>query len=188
MDKITGVILAGGKSRRMGTDKGLLPLNGKTFIAHICEALQPIVGDNIMIVSSNADYDFLGYPRIEDLIADKGPVGGIYTALKCSKTRLNIVLSVDSPLVSTDLLLWMLENRNESYTMTQLQVQEKVSPLIGIYDRSVKVIFEEHLASNQLKLRQVVEELRYETLTVPDKWSHQIQNINTPEEYQNLVS
>jgi molybdopterin-guanine dinucleotide biosynthesis protein A len=188
MDRITGVILAGGKSRRMGTDKGLLSLNRKPFVAHICEALQPIVGDNIVIVSSNADYDFLGYPRIEDLIADKGPVGGIYTALKCSKTKLNIVLSVDSPLVSAELLLWMLENRNDSYMMTQLQAQEKTSPLIGIYDRSVNVIFEQHLASNQLKLRQVIKELRHETLTVPEKWSHQIQNINTPEEYQNLVS
>lgn len=187
-DKITGIILAGGKSQRMGTDKGLLLLNGKPFVAHICEALKPIVGENIVIVSSNADYDFLGHTRIEDLIADKGPVGGLYTALKQSKTKLNVILSVDAPLVSTELLLWMLENHEDSFLMTQVQVQDKACPLIAIYDRSAKTVFESHLASKQLKLRMAVADMCHQTLLVPEKWSRQVQNINTQEEYQNLVS
>ena len=99
-DKITAFILAGGKSQRMGTDKGLLPLAGKPFVSHICEAVKSIVGENIVIVSSNADYDFLGYKRIEDLVSDKGPVGGIYTALQYSRAKLNFILSVDAPLVA----------------------------------------------------------------------------------------
>ena len=74
---VTGIILAGGKSLRMGTDKGLLSLKGKSFISHICDALKPIVGEHILIVSSNADYDALGYTRVEDLIEDKGPVSGL---------------------------------------------------------------------------------------------------------------
>ena len=114
-DKITAFILAGGKSQRMGTDKGLLPLAGKPFVSHICEAVKSIVGENIVIVSSNADYDFLGYKRIEDLVSDKGPVGGIYTALQYSRAKLNFILSVDAPLVSAELLLWILENKNDCY-------------------------------------------------------------------------
>ena len=187
-DKITGFILAGGKSQRMGTDKGLLSLNGKPFVSHICDALRPIVGENIVIVSSNVAYDFLGYSRIEDLIADKGPVGGIYTALKQSKTKLNFILSVDTPLVSTELLLWIVEKHDSSFLMTQVQVGEKTNPLIAIYERSAKTVFEEHLASKQLKLRKVLEDIHHKTLEVPEIWSHQVQNINTQEEYQNLVS
>jgi molybdopterin-guanine dinucleotide biosynthesis protein A len=185
-DKITAYILAGGKSQRMGTDKGLLLLNGKPFVSHICEAVKPIVGENIVIVSSNADYDFFGYTRIEDIVPDKGPVGGIYTALQQSKTKLNFILSVDAPLVSTELLFWMLENRDDSYGMTQVQAEEKIYPLIAIYDRSLGIIFEENLKKNQLRLRQVIEGIRYKTLLIPEKWRTQVQNINTPEEYQKI--
>jgi molybdopterin-guanine dinucleotide biosynthesis protein A len=182
----TAYILAGGKSQRMGTDKGLLMLNGKTFVRHICDALMPIVGENIVIVSANADYDFLGHTRIEDLIDDKGPVGGIYTALKHSKTKFNFVLSVDAPLVSTDLLQWLVKNHEDSYMMTQVQVGDNASPLIAVYDRSCKAAFGEHMAGKQLMLRKVVEDLTHQTLVVPEKWSKQVQNINTPEEYKKI--
>jgi molybdopterin-guanine dinucleotide biosynthesis protein A len=187
MENFTGIILAGGKSQRMGTDKGLLSLKGKPFVSHIYEALKPIVGDNIVVVSSNADYDALGYTRIEDLIADKGPVGGLYTALKQSKTKFNLVLSVDVPLVSTDLLQWLVDKHEDSFMMTQLQVQEKTSPLIGVYDRSMRILLGEHLAGNQLKLRGVIAEVNHQTLEVPEKWSAQVQNINTDEDYKKIV-
>ena len=185
-NNFTAYILAGGKSQRMGTDKGLLMLNGKTFVNHICDALAPIVGENIVIVSANVDYDVLGFPRIEDLIDDKGPVGGIYTAMKHSKTKFNFVLSVDAPLVSTDLLQWLADKHEDSYMMTQVQVGDKASPLIAIYDRSCRAVFGEHMAGKQLMLRKVIEDLSHQTLVVPDKWSKQVQNINTPEEYKKI--
>lgn len=78
--EITAIILAGGKSQRMGTDKGLLNLNGKTYIKNICEALQPIVGFNILIISSNKEFDVLGFPekkmlfRIKDQLEDYIPL------------------------------------------------------------------------------------------------------------------
>lgn len=185
---ITAFILAGGKSQRMGTDKGLLPLNGKSFVSHICEAVSRIVGENIVIVSSNTDYDFLGYTRIEDIIEDKGPVGGIYTALQQSKTKLNFVLSVDAPLVTTELLLWILENHSESFLMTQVQANEKSYPLIAIYDQSLVTVFEENLRNDQLRLRRVRDEIVHQTIVVPAKWNDQVQNINTQEEYQKIIS
>ncbi|MCG9791268.1 molybdenum cofactor guanylyltransferase [Flavobacterium algicola] len=184
----TAYILAGGKSQRMGTDKGLLTLNGETFISHICTALKPLVGENIVIVSSNEDYDELGFPRIEDLIDNKGPVGGIYTALKHSKTKFNFILSVDTPLVSSDLLAWLAKSHDDGFMMTQLKVGQKASPLIAIYDRSCNTLCGEHIAGNQLKLRRLIDELSHQTLDVPEKWSKQIQNINTPEEYKNIQS
>lgn len=186
MENYTGIILAGGKSERMGTDKGLLLLKGKPFISHIYEAMKPIFGDNIIVVSSNTDYDALGYHRIEDLISDKGPVGGLYTALKQSKTKFNLVLSVDVPLISTELLQWLITNHDDSYLVTQVQVGEKVSPLVAVYDRALRTLIGEHLAGNQLKLRDVIAEVNPQTLIIPQKWSAQLQNINTQEDYKKI--
>lgn len=187
MDKITGIILAGGKSQRMGTDKGLLNLNGQTFMQHICDALQPIVGSNILIVSANKDYDLLGFSRVEDIVENKGPVGGLYTALNESKTKINLVLSVDVPMVSTELLEWLVKNHSETFMVTQTKNEGKTNPLIGVYDRSMGTVFGEHLAGNQLKLQQVIENVMHQTIEVPEKWKDQVQNINTQEEYQNLI-
>jgi molybdopterin-guanine dinucleotide biosynthesis protein A len=186
INRYTAYILAGGKSQRMGTDKGLLLLDGKPFVNHICDAIKPIVGENIVIISSNTDYDFLGYTRIEDSIQDKGPVGGIYTALQHSNTKLNFILSVDAPLVSKELLLWLKENQDDSYQMTQVKYEDNVYPLLAIYDKSLVSVFEEKLKKNQLRLRQVIEETKHQTLLVAEKWSEQLQNINTPEEYQKI--
>lgn len=186
--KITAYILAGGKSQRMGTDKGLLDLNGNTFAGHICQALKKITFAEIeiVIITPNQAYDALGYRRIEDMFADKGPVGGIYTALKDSKTKLNLILSVDVPLVSADLLTWLLQEHQETFMITQAKVGEKASPLVAVYDRSCKTVFGEHLAAKQLKLRKVIDELTHNTLIVPEKWENQLQNINTPEEYKKI--
>jgi molybdenum cofactor guanylyltransferase len=186
MENFTGIILAGGKSQRMGTDKGMLLLNGKPFISHIYEAMKPIFGDNIVVVSSNTDYDVFRYNRIEDLISDKGPVGGLYTALKQSKTKFNLVLSVDVPLVSTELLQWLVDNHDDSYLVTQVQVDEKASPLVAVYDRALRMLLGEHLAGNQLKLRDVIAEVNVQTLIVPAKWSSQLQNINTKDDYKKI--
>nr|WP_315250921.1 molybdenum cofactor guanylyltransferase [uncultured Flavobacterium sp.] len=186
-NKITAIVLAGGKSQRMGTDKGMLNLNGKTFIQHICDALQPIVGSNILIVSGNKEYDALGFPRVEDIIENKGPVGGLYTALKESKTKVNLVLSIDVPMVSTELLNWLIESHDETYMVTQTKSGEKTSPLIGVYDRSMRIVFGGQIAGNKLKLQQAIEDVKHQTIEVPEKWNHQVQNINTPEEYQNLI-
>ena len=187
MSAITGIILAGGKSERMGTDKGLMLYKGKPFIKHVYEAMKAVLGKNIVVVSSNADYDAFGYSRIEDLIADKGPVGGLYTALKQSKTKLNLVLSVDVPLISTELLEWLIKNHDDAYLLTQVQSNEKPSPLIAIYDRALQIPLGEHLAGNQLKLRGFIEEINHQTLEVPNKWRAQVQNINTNEDFQKIL-
>jgi molybdopterin-guanine dinucleotide biosynthesis protein A len=187
MREITAFILAGGKSRRMGTDKGLLPFNEKPVIASVYEALAPIAGKNIVVISSNKDYDFLGCTRIEDIVPDKGPVGGIYTALHHSETKLNLIISVDVPLVSTQLLQWIIENHTDEYLMTQIQSEEKTNPLIAVYDKSLEKIFEENTRNEQLKLRTIIDSIACQTLEIPKEWHFLVQNINTKEDYQNIL-
>ena len=80
MNAITGVILAGGKSSRMGFDKGLAILNGKPMIQYVIDVFEKL-GLDIIIISNSPGYETFGYPIYNDLIPEKGPVGGIYTCL-----------------------------------------------------------------------------------------------------------
>lgn len=187
MDEISAYILAGGKSSRMGSDKGMLLLNEFVFIEHIVKALEKASIENITIVSQNAAYDFLTCNRIEDIYPDKGPVGGIFTALSHSGTKQNIILSVDVPLISADIIEWLVANKDDEKVITQMRVGDKTSPLIAIYDKDVVSVFEEHLKRDQLKLRMVIDEIPHQTIEVPEKWSSLLQNINTKEDYQNLI-
>ncbi|WP_339887867.1 molybdenum cofactor guanylyltransferase [uncultured Flavobacterium sp.] len=187
MKNISAYIIAGGKSSRMGSDKGMLPLNENVFIEHIIKGLQKAAVQNITIVSANSDYDFLNCNRIEDIYPDKGPVGGIFTALSHSKTEQNIVLSVDIPLISAEIITWLIANIDHKKLITQVKVFDKTSPLIAVYNRNAVKTFEEYLKKDQLRLKMVVEAIPNQTIEVPEKWHSLLQNINTKEDYQNLI-
>jgi molybdenum cofactor guanylyltransferase len=184
---INAYILAGGKSSRMGTDKGLLEHKGRTFVKHISNALSTVVNDRIKIISSNTAYDQFNYSRINDLIADKGPAGGIYTALKDSNQDWIFIISVDTPLLTNNLLAWMVENLDTTKDVCQLQKDENTSPLIALYHKNCLPTFENNIKNNQLKLRKIVSELKNQTLSVPQQWAFQMQNINTINEYKSLI-
>jgi len=79
--KITGSILAGGESRRMGTEKGLVDFRGKPMIAYAVDAFLPYC-DQILISANNASYNYLGFQVVKDEFPDSGPLGGIYSCLK----------------------------------------------------------------------------------------------------------
>lgn len=187
MDEITAYILAGGRSSRMGSDKGMLLLNETVFVEHIVNTLKEAQIENITIVSTNTAYDFLNCKRIEDIYPDKGPVGGIFTALSHSETKQNIILSVDVPLISAEIIKWLVANIDEQRQITQVRVEDKTNPLVAIYCKELVSVFEEHLKRDQLKLRMVIDEIPNCTIDVPKKWTAQLQNINTKEDYQNLI-
>ena len=104
MEKVKLSILCGGKSSRMQSEKGLVLFNEKPFIEHIIEAALPI-SNEIQLVTNTSHYDYLPYKKIKDIELDKGPIGGIYSALVYSNSDNNLILSCDVPLISTELLL-----------------------------------------------------------------------------------
>ena len=111
---ITGIILAGGKSSRMGTDKGFLVLKGKSFIQHSIDVLKPLVSE-IIIVSDNPEYDAFNFKRIEDIIKDAGPIAGICSGLKASSSQYNLVLSCDIPLIKAEILQKLINAINNRF-------------------------------------------------------------------------
>ena len=99
-DSLSIYILCGGKSSRMGTEKGLISFKEKPFVQHIIDAVSPL-SDKVYLVTENQDYERFGLPLVPDLVPDRGPVGAIYTALKHTSSSWNLILSCDVPAITT---------------------------------------------------------------------------------------
>ena len=181
---ITGIILAGGRSSRMGTDKGLLDLNGKTFLQYSMEALNPLVS-KIMIISDNAAYDIFNLERVEDIIKDSGPLAGIYTGLNKSKTEYNLVLSCDIPLVQSNVLKILIEEE-DNHDIVQIKSNGRDMPLIALYRKHCENKFLELLQNNERRLHVAVNQCRVKSVKLNTESEMFTKNINTPEDLKNL--
>ncbi len=182
---ITGIILAGGKSSRMGTDKGFLKLDGISFTEHIIASLKPLV-NTIIIVSDNSEYDTFGCRRVEDLIKDSGPLAGLYTGLFHSETEYNLVLSCDVPLVNTILLSNLIEEIDEETDAVQLQSQSKTIPLVALYRKHCMATCLDLLKKDEKRLRVAIDLLNTKNITVAPEMEPYVKNINTKDQLNEL--
>ena len=133
-------ILCGGKSSRMQSEKGLVLYQNKPFIENIIEAVLPI-SENIQLITNTNDYDYLAYKKVKDIIADKGPLGGIYTALVHSETEMNLILSCDIPLISTEILLEQIEKHGTNFDVSVFKDIDRMHPLIEMYSKKNSAYF-----------------------------------------------
>ena len=182
---ITGIILAGGKSSRMGSDKGFLILNEASFIYHIIEALKPLVSD-IIIVSNNQDYNVFGYRRVEDIIQNAGPLAGLYSGLSHSETTYNLVLSCDVPLIKTTVLNMLIEGFDDAFDCIQLQSQNKTMPLIALYKKKCMHTFKALLQDHKRRLQFAVEQLHTKTIILNPEFDEFVKNINTKQQLNDI--
>lgn len=178
---ITGIILAGGKSSRMKTEKGLVSLGDKPFIAHIFEALRPLVSD-IMVVSQNSEYDGFGFQRVQDLIPDSGPLAGLYTGFTHTETPYNLVLSCDVPLIRTEVLEHLIAHADPGHGA----VLFSGLPLIALYKAECSAVCLSMLESGEKRLQSAVSQMNPKTLELPVHWNAYVKNINTIDELNAL--
>jgi molybdopterin-guanine dinucleotide biosynthesis protein A len=181
--EFSGIILAGGKSSRMGTDKGLIEIQGKPMVQHIIDALNYFTTD-IVIISKNSDYKKFGYPVIEDEIYDKGAIGGIYTGLLNTKHNKTIVLSCDTPFISNQVINELTINCENKNVLVAKHLND-THHLIGIYDKIALSKIEVSISKNILKMQSVNENLNYETINFKEE-NNFFLNLNTPNELKEL--
>jgi molybdopterin-guanine dinucleotide biosynthesis protein A len=182
---ITGIVLAGGKSSRMGSDKGLIKIDNKTFVENVIAAMEPLVNE-IIIVSNNPEYDQFGYYRAEDEIKDSGPLAGLYSGLKQSNAKYNLVLSCDIPMIKTEILEKLIEADYKNYEVTQIESQNKTMPLIAIYKKQCKHKFLELLKQGERRLRVAVNKLKTKTIIIEAEFDAFVKNVNTKDDLKTI--
>ncbi len=184
---ISAYILCGGTNKRMQTEKGLIVYNDKTFIEWIMDAIKPIT-NSIFLVTKNEDYKKFGYPLVPDIYHSKGPVGGIYTALKHSSTENNLVLSCDIPNITTHVLkMYLVDNVDDNSDVLYVADDNREYPLIGLYSKKLVSDFETALKNDHLKLVRLLEKVNCKCIKTEPEDYIALQNINTKEELKFLI-
>lgn len=178
----SGIVLAGGHSRRMGCSKAELMLNGKTLLQHQVEKLRTLGIEDILLSGANCP-QLAGTRVIPDELPDRGPLGGLHACLLAAEHPAALVLSVDAPLVPETALAQLCRAHENGVTV--LSHRGKQEPLIGVYDSrlagSISPLIQERGVSVRA-LKTVAAWKTWEYLG-PEEY---LMNCNTPEEYAQM--
>lgn len=170
----------------MGEEKGLVEFYGKSFVQWILDAVVPLVPVPVL-VTQNPAYRYFGLEMIPDLIADQGPLGGIYTALSHSDADSVLILSCDVPKITAEVLAFLAQQANgQPGKITFLSDGKNDYPLIGIYPRQYLRTIEKSILNGELKLRRLVGSLPHQRIELSSNLIAVLQNINTPVELLSL--
>ena len=184
---ISGFVIAGGNSRRMGTNKALLLFEGKPLLQHIINTIEPFC-DKVFISGQKADYTRLGIKMVPDLYSDCGPIAGIFSALNYSVSDWNLLVSVDVPFVNDELFLFLISNIG-GYDCIIPTNSSGFEPLIGLYNRRTLPVIEEMIKSRDYRLTNLLSKIntRYVDCShLIKKYPRLFMNINRMEDYQSI--
>ena len=188
-ENITGYILAGGKSSRLGTDKGLIILKSKPIIEYVINQLKPAV-NKIVIVSSNKEYWKFGFEVITDTIINSGPAGGIHAALNNTSTEKNFMVSCDMPFITTDSIEYII-NESANYQITVPVFKGKYEPMFAVYSKECFVKWEELIKQGTNKMMDIINYFKVLKLNVDSTslfTDSTFININTPDDLEYAIS
>lgn len=187
---ITGIILSGGKSSRMGREKGFCKFKGQPLVEYAIDALTPFC-NSIIIVANNKQYEIFGFEVFADKVKDVGPIGGIYTGLVQSKTDDNFILSCDMPMVSHKLIEYLLLNRKHKQIVVP-GFEGNIEPLCAFYRRDVFAQIKNAIDKRKYKLADFIKSTDFEELTIDEQldFFHPLlfANINSKKEIEELGS
>lgn len=184
------VVLAGGKSRRMGKNKALLPVQGEPMIQRVIRTCQMLT-ENIVVISDNPPkYEFLNQTILSDRYTQMGPLAGLETAMYHSDEEWFLIAPCDSPSLSPDVYKDLLAKRYK-YDIVIPVFQGKEQPLHGIYHRRCYETIMGQLEGESLRMRDLFEKhhTRYvdefDASISPKTLEYHFTNLNYPQEYDN---
>jgi molybdenum cofactor guanylyltransferase len=183
--KITGLIIAGGKSTRMGgKNKALRMLNGKPMIEWVIDRLRPQVAN--VVINANSDcatFAAFGYPVVTDTIQNhQGPLAGLHAAMAGATTPLIACVPCDAPLLPMDLVA-RLHSALTDAEIAVAKTPASLQPTFLLCRTTLRQSIEEYLAEGKYALRHWI--VRHRCVEVRFSDEEAFANINTPSDIQN---
>lgn len=185
-EHITAVILAGGKSSRMGRDKALLRFGDRTFLENMIRLVSPFV-KTVLISSGNPEHARFGVPVIGDEIPDAGPMGGLVSAGSHSDTDFIFLFSCDIPLLQPSVLQKLIGSTDPTLDAVVPTHGGTTEPLCALYHRRTLELFRDRLQKGKLKMREVLDHLKVLYIEFPEQnEGAYLRNVNTPNDLETL--
>lgn len=181
------IILAGGKSSRMGEDKALLKINGVSFLQIIVERARRFGFEDITISSNTPEkYKYIGKDVgiVEDIFKDAGPLGGIHASLLVSKKQFNLVIPCDNPFIPFEILYKFFEYKDNNDAVIALYNGE-VEALCGIYSKNCAKAIESMLVNNNRRVRDLYKLVSTTYMEIGQECT--LYNINTKQDYKEVI-
>ncbi len=182
----TGIILCGGKSVRMGKNKAFLEVGGIPIIQRIFSVFEELFKEILIITNQRELFTDLNAKIYNDLIPDRGALGGLYTGLFYSSFRYSFCVACDMPFLKGSLINFLL-NKVEDYDAVVPRTEDGLQPLHALYSKDCLSPIKELIDHGGLKIIdfyekarvRVIDEVEFRSLD-PDRDS--FLNVNTPEE------
>ena len=201
---LSGIILSGGKSKRMGINKSLLKINGKTFIERLASLMSGIFERVILISNEPELYRFLGLEIFDDIYPDKGPLGGIHSGLINCQTDRAFLISCDMPFMTEEMINFIADYQcNEKIVVPK--ANGFIQQLCGVYGKAHIEDIEEILKSDKdqelrtdeqskrkCKVLSLIEKTNARIIDIENEFpgykGNEFFNMNTIDDYNYVVS
>ena len=186
---LTVAILAGGRSKRMGSDKALLTIEGIPLLQRVINAAHSLADARIIISNSPATHSSFLWPLFPDRFPDAGPLGGLATALHHATTSHLLLLACDMPNLTPYLLQYLVDQPRASHGVIIPEDEKGLQPLCAVYSRSVLPPAEDAIEKGQFSMQTFVGRINSHVIN-REKWAPHSEahdtfaNLNTPEEYR----
>jgi molybdenum cofactor guanylyltransferase len=184
---VTGVVLAGGKSRRMGEDKRFLTVGEETLLSRATSVMAQLFPEVLVIIAQDSSpLTVSGCTVYRDLIADCGSLGGLYTGLAKATGQRVFVVACDMPFLNPGMIQWFVD-RDPAADIVMARLPTGLQPLHALYSKRTLPVLERMAAAHALKIQRIASEpsLR-RTFVLPSEWGERdafaqmFQNVNTP--------
>ena len=187
----TAVVLAGGKSSRMGRPKSLLPFDGEPLIVHIVRALKRMFAEIVIVAAPDQELPDLPAVLVRDDVAHQGPVGGIYYGLKAASGEFCFVTSCDVPFLNPALISYLTAQISR-YDVVVPFWENRFQPLHAIYRTKVLGLLKEQLDRGELRPIYLFDKVQTckvdeDTIRRFDPEGLSFLNMNTPDDYERAL-
>ncbi len=180
MKKVTGVVIAGGKSSRFGQDKALFAYRGQSLVEHAINIIKPHCGRLVINTNKPEAYTGLGFECINDVFPDAGPLGGIHSALSHAGGGKVVIIACDTPHIPTEIYGKLLE-QIKNHDLAMPVHKGFIETMCAVYSSSCLQALEASICSKQYRILDAVKPLRAKFIDIDGEdfyQPHIFHNIN----------